>query len=1045
MIQISKIARKLQDFLNDFLQDGFVKKYKIFIRINHMIDVYMVADTFTEESFLREFVSYLNGDVVTPIQKIKVHIIPSDEMDDPFNANTFLNGENCIDGGPRYRFDSLLASKTDKKYGTTHKEVPIVTFYSYKGGMGRTTSMVACAMDLAINHNKKVVVIDCDLEAPGYLNFFDLSEHIGLKEGKVNGLVEFFCDTQFCSSTDDIDINDYMVNVGLGSKNAESFENLENIWLVPAGNLNEVFSDTDSSAYRNDYLEGLSRINLSKVDSIVNSFELLFTKIKETVNPDIILIDSRTGFNDIFGTSALYLSSCVVGFFGFNRQTQPGLFNLLDEYNAPENHFKLNLVFSILPIEADEEWIAKHRSKINDYLSYRGAQDKDIPSYLYLHRNALLEKIGTGDERSDSMFIQLIKSKQFADYSELFEKILSLIPKKEDSSEMLKDMPSSHLRNVILKELKSSLSKVKNFAEDVNELDESSFFYRQCMKDLFNPDKFLIQGYKGTGKTYLYRALADPVISKRIQEWAGIPHEETQESLFVNVLPKVEGDKGYPFKSIQYNQIDEPDYYFNCFWQIYTWNSLLLLDEFKQIRESSELASEILEIRGGETAKRFNRLIDNGVDTLIVIEKDLEKINDYLVENNKRIFVLYDRLDTCINPLRWNKAVSPLIDYWRDNSVTYSNIRPKIFLRTDLFKQIEGTNTARLADNIINIEWTIGEVFAYFFKLIFANKKSADAYWAIAQKIGLSNDYINNTKRSFADNFNQFKSMDQAQMMPIIQIFFGKAVKVGPAYLGSPWDYFSRELANADNSSISLRPFINTMDNNAIDRALSRTEKYIKELVSPEIYASKDVRDHTTETYFNDLTQDAFSKDLQKLKEVIRTAGGERFRYKSLNEQLFNDLLSATLERIGDSEVIKTTKDLKDMIFANGIMAEKITTKGRYYRFAPIYHYTWGLENSELEFEDRREKKKNKIESSGQKLEDGKVYEGKVVEVINHYGRKFKRIRCSAHYSTLEMRNTLSDEFYEDDIVTFVAHKEPDRKNPKVDFWYADDIRLKID
>ncbi len=1045
MIQISKIAHKLQDFLNELLEDNIVKKYKIFIRINHLIDVYVVADTYTEDSFLSEFHAYLNGEYSFLPQKIKVHVIPSTDMDDPFNANTFLNGENCIDGGPRYRFDSLLPGKTEKKYGPTHKVVPIVTFYSYKGGMGRTTSMVACAMDLAINHNKKVVVIDCDLEAPGYLNFFNLSEHIGLKEGKVNGLVEFFSDTQFYSSTDDIDINDYMINVGLGSKNAESFENLENIWLVPAGNLNEVFSETDSSAYRNDYLEGLSRINLSKVDSIVNSFELLFSKIKETVNPDIILLDSRTGFNDIFGTAALYLSSCVVGFFGFNRQTQPGLFNLLDEYNAPENHFKLNLVFSILPIEADEGWIAKHRSKINDYLSFKGAQDKDVPSYLYLHRNALLEKIGTGDERSDSMFIQLIKNKSFADYSELFEIVLALIPKKEDSSEMLKDMPSSQLRNVILKELKISLSKVKNFAEDVNELDESCFFYRQCMKDLFNPDKFLIQGYKGTGKTYLYRALADPVISKKIQEWAGVPHGQTQESLFVNVLPKVEGDKGYPFKSIQYNQIEEPDYYFNCFWQIYTWNSLMLLDEFKEIRESSELASEILEIRGGETAKRFNRLIDNGVDTLIVIEKDLERINDYLVENNKRIFVLYDRLDTCINPLRWNKAVSPLIDYWRDNSVTYSNIRPKIFLRTDLFRQIEGTNTARLADNIINIEWSIGEVFAYFFKLIFVKKKSADAYWAIAQKIGLSKDYINNTKRSFADNMNQFKSMDQAQMMPIIQIFFGKAVKVGPAYLGSPWDYFSRELANADNSSISLRPFINTMDNNAIDRALSRTEKYIKELVSPEIYASKDVRDHTTETYFNDLTQDAFSKDLQKLREVIRTAGGEKFRYKSLNEQLFNDLLSTTFDRIGDSEVVKTTKDLKDMIFANGIMAEKITTKGRYYRFAPIYHYTWGLENSDLEFEDRREKKKAKVDAIDRKIVDGKTYEGKVVEILTPYGRKVKRIKCSVHYSPLDMRNTMPDEFYEDDNVTFVAHKEPDRKNPKVDFWYADDIKLKMD
>ena len=842
MILISKIAHQLQDFLNDYVANGFIKKFKIFIRINHCIDFYVVADNMTNESILKKFYEYLNTEEGKWGNKIKAHIIPEEEMDDPFNANTFSSGENNIDYGPRYRFDSLLPSKSDKKYGHTHKEIPIVTFYSYKGGMGRTTAMIACAMDLAINHNKKVVVIDCDLEAPGYLNFFDLSDHIDLREGRVNGLVEFFSDSQFYSSPDQIDINDYMINVGLGNTKSESFENLENIWLVPAGNLNEVFSEPDNSAYRNDYLEGLSRINLSKVEFVVNSFELLFAKIKETVNPDIILLDSRTGFNDIFGTAALYLSSCVVGFFGFNRQTQPGLFNLLDEYNSPENHFELNLVFSILPIKADDEWIAKHRSMINDYLSFRGTKDKDVPSYLYLHRNALLEKIGTGDERSDASFIELIKDNSFSDYSELFEKILSLIPKKVMATDISHDIPSSQLRNIILKQLKFSLSKVKNFAEDVNELDESCFFYRECMKDLFNPDKFLIQGYKGTGKTYLYRALADPIISEKIQLWAGVPHGHTKESLFVNVLPKVEGDKGYPFRSIQYNQIEEPDYYFNCFWQVYTWNSLMLLDEFKEIRETSELSSDIQEIRGQETAKRFNKLINNGVDTLIAIEKDLDRINDYLQKNNKRIFVLYDRLDTCINPLRWNKAVSPLIDYWRDNSMTYSNIRPKIFLRTDLFRQIEGTNTARLADNIINIEWSIGEVFAYFFKLIFSNKKSADAYWAIAKKIGLSEDYINNTIRSFEDNQNQFKALDQASMNPIIHIFFGKYVKVGQAFLGSPWDYFSRELANADNSSISLRPFINTMDNNAIDRALAKTEKYIKELVSPEIYASKDVQ-----------------------------------------------------------------------------------------------------------------------------------------------------------------------------------------------------------
>ena len=133
------------------------------------------------------------------------------------------------------------------------------------------------------------------------------------------------------------------------------------------------------------------------------------------------------------------------------------------------------------------------------------------------------------------------------------------------------------------------------------------------------------------------------------------------------------------------------------------------------------------------------------------------------------------------------------------------------------------------------------------------------------------------------------------------------------------------------------------------------------------------------------------------------------------------------------------------MIFANGIMAEKITTKGRFYRFAPIYHYTWGLENSELESDDRREKRKAKVVTANKRIEDGKTYEGKVIEITTTYGRKVKRIKSPVYYRPLEMRNTLYDEFYEDEIVTFVARKEPDKKNPKEDFWYADSIRLKED
>lgn len=65
-------------------------------------------------------------------------------------------------------------------------------------------------------------------------------------------------------------------------------------------------------------------------------------------------------------------------------------------------------------------------------------------------------------------------------------------------------------------------------------------------------------------------------------------------------------------------------------------------------------------------------------------------------------------------------------------------------------------------------------------------------------------------------------------MKLIIEVFFGKIVKVGVITLGSPWEYFEKELSNADNTAISLRPFINTLNSNAVDKALAKTERYVQ-------------------------------------------------------------------------------------------------------------------------------------------------------------------------------------------------------------------------
>lgn len=492
--------------------------------------------------------------------------------------------------------------------------------------MGRTTTMISYAIDLATTKNKRVVVIDCDLEAPGYLNFFRLSQHKTLSSGKVNGLVEFLSDLQFSRDEKTLDLNKYLVNVSFGNDDMQQ-DGLDNIYIMPAGNLNEDF-DFSSGDNRKQYLEGLSRINLSNESSIIKSLQILINKIKNEICPDIILIDSRTGFNDIIGNSSLYLADMIVGFFGFNEQTIPGLLNLIDSYY--NNNFKLLLVSSILPVQNSEELVTDEINRINRYIDIKfgneGEYNKDVPQLLPLHRNSTLEKVGSS-KLSYSDYIDIVKNRTINDYNTIFDNITTnILPKTvatniEDQDNKLyitSSQPALQLRNIVLKALKDNLSSIKSFAE-VTDVNENIFFYRKCMNELFEEKKFLICGYKGTGKTYLYKALSDPSqanIAKKILYKANLERKSKRlpeldcRLKFIDILSfNEDGDKRFDFRNINFSSIEEPEYYFNSFWQIHTWISVLLDPEFSSIRESSALSEYITPIKGAEAVRRFHKLI----------------------------------------------------------------------------------------------------------------------------------------------------------------------------------------------------------------------------------------------------------------------------------------------------------------------------------------------------------------------------------------------------------------------------------------------------
>ena len=208
--------------------------------------------------------------------------------------------------------------------------------------------------------------------------FFSISQFNTPK----NGVVEYLNDKKFDSS---VKLNeDYVYQV------SNRYSGEGQIHLMPAGN---VFS-----LNKKMYLEGLSRLDIFGPSVFLKDMNTLIEEIQETYNPDVILIDSRTGFNNVFG-SLSRLSDHVVAIFGDDTQNKPGIEFILDKHEGCLLHSKLTLVLSIVSTNIRKR-LANINSQVANYISERGGEDTVIPSFVF-PREAALEMIGTPEESED--------------------------------------------------------------------------------------------------------------------------------------------------------------------------------------------------------------------------------------------------------------------------------------------------------------------------------------------------------------------------------------------------------------------------------------------------------------------------------------------------------------------------------------------------------------------------------------------------------------------------------------------------------------------
>ena len=245
----------------------------------------------------------------------------------------------------------------------------IITFYSYKGGTGRSMSIanIACLMSKKYaSSSNRILMIDFDLEAPGLHNFFSkISKKLN---DDYLGVINYF------HAMNHIFKKDKSVYLNSISNDYKLLENIlpihnyiipdvmPNLDMMKAGHFNLDYSALVTSF---DWYTFYRQFG----ESIRVFREIISSKYK------FILIDSRTGLTDISGICSMLLPEKLVGVFTPNLQSIDGLLSLVKqaiEYRRSSDDFRPLAVFPLPSrIDIDEprrrqEWRNAYQKKFEN-------------------------------------------------------------------------------------------------------------------------------------------------------------------------------------------------------------------------------------------------------------------------------------------------------------------------------------------------------------------------------------------------------------------------------------------------------------------------------------------------------------------------------------------------------------------------------------------------------------------------------------------------------------------------------------------------------
>lgn len=633
---------------------------------------------------------------------------------------------------------------------------PVVAFYSFKGGVGRSTSAALTALTLA-REGKRVVVIDLDLEAPGIEGSF------GVSEGEITaGVVDFLLERAIAGEDYSPNMDDFVLPIS----DQEITASGGSLVIVPAGKLDDT------------YMERLGRVNLSEVTRAGdNPIRALIAALVAWRAADLVIVDCRTGFTDVGGMTLNGLSTLdVLVFRGgeADRRYMPLVLRHIlrlrrGESATPALADRLArsflLVFTMIEPPAKPEEAAQFIAELREHVSetcwrvvferfsakdyiYPSVSAVDTPHDPVPHDAILIPYL------RDFAMVSLIpdmhqiqSERPERPYDTLARRIMDV---KLVKPEKKKPAASTATGEVSRQKVLEAIEKVTGKPEGETEFEtvedfKKRFLPRTAYRTLLDPRAFIMLGRKGAGKSVLFQLLKHEEYLKAIADHLGADKRvvaSTRWSIGFDVSPSSEASYDDFLHVLQVSQGD-PDLLAR-FWRALAARRLAALVG-RPLRELPDVQACIDKLSDQPTQR--------------AVEKWLSEVNASLEAEGRYACLSYDDLDVGLtrDVQKRGRLISALVDYWQQSARRLPRLRAKIFLRDDIWaREVHFTDKAKIRDGIdrTTITWDAVDIYRMVLKRV-AHDEEVRKYLQQAGLWSAEFDKMLTTKLGFVPPFDE--------------------------------------------------------------------------------------------------------------------------------------------------------------------------------------------------------------------------------------------------------------------------------------------------